>query len=257
MDRDAMLSLLAEHKELRKIGERIQQQRPSAFSQRELDEFRHRYRRWYDRALPVMHPSLRDDFERQYEGTSTRTAIRAFLAEPVARRDDRGGGLLPDEDGHFYWKRPLLRDFAAQFALQGALVKDSYFLTMVENPVSGQQLHPAVQESSGRLLRDGHYRQAIFDACLALIAAVQAKSGRHDLDGAALMQQVFAPKNPLIRFDGHNDEQQGFMWLFSGVVMAVRNPRGHQLVNEGSLDETMEILGMISMLFRALDRAKV
>jgi hypothetical protein len=47
------------------------------------------------------------------------------------------------------------------------------------------------------------------------------------------------------------------MWLFSGVSMAVRNPRAHAVGEAEDLDanEALEILAMISALFRALDSA--
>lgn len=125
------------------------------------------------------------------------------------------------------------------------------------NDLAKSSLHPTVVKVAGTLFRDGHYRQAVFDACLALNEEVQNRSGRTDLDGTKLMQQVFSPNAPTLKFPGHPDEQQGFMWLYSGLVMAVRNPRGHQLSSGASLTakETLELLGFVSFLFRALDRA--
>jgi uncharacterized protein (TIGR02391 family) len=57
------------------------------------------------------------------------------------------------------------------------------------------------------------------------------------LDGAALMQRVFSPKNPILCFNELNDqtdrdEQQGFMMLFSGAVAGLRNPRAHRLMKD-------------------------
>jgi uncharacterized protein (TIGR02391 family) len=107
------------------------------------------------------------------------------------------------------------------------------------------------------LFKDGHYRQAILRACLALNEAVQQRSGRADLDGTKLMQQVFSIKEPILKFEGHPDEQQGYMWLFSGMSMAIRNPRAHRVGETEDLDanEALELLAGISALFRALDMA--
>lgn len=115
-------------------------------------------------------------------------------------------------------------------------------------------LHQRVIDVASRLFHDGHYQQAIFQACLALNKSVQEKSCRFDLDGTKLMQHVFSINAPVLKFEGHPDEQQGYMWLFSGMVMAIRNPRGHQIAEEKTVEEVLDILAMISSLFRALDR---
>ncbi len=119
-------------------------------------------------------------------------------------------------------------------------------------------LHPRVLNAAQQLFRDGHFRQAVFDAWLELNNAVQEKSGRLDLDGVALMELTFSPKSPLLTFKDHPDEQLGYMWIFSGGVQAIRNPRAHARADnaEEHRQETLELLAMISALFRALDRAQ-
>jgi hypothetical protein len=49
------------------------------------------------------------------------------------------------------------------------------------------------------------------------------------------------------------------MWMFSGGVLAIRNPRAHARTEnvEEHRQETLELLAMISTLFRALERAKM
>jgi hypothetical protein len=71
------------------------------------------------------------------------------------------------------------------------------------------------------------------------------------------MQKVFSENSPILKFTGHQDEQLGFMWLFSGMSMAIRNPRAHQVGEEEDLDanEAIELLALVSALFRALDNA--
>jgi len=114
-------------------------------------------------------------------------------------------------------------------------------------------LHPDVVAASGELYRDGHYRQALLDATIALVERVKERANRHDLDGTPLMQQVFSPKRPVLRLSPNEDEQLGWMWLFSGAVMAIRNPKAHSLRAQPDAQTAFEWLAFCSALFRLLD----
>jgi len=118
-------------------------------------------------------------------------------------------------------------------------------------------LHPTVQKTAGELYKNGHYRQAILDTYIALVNAVKIKSLRHDLDNTPLMQATFSPKNPLVKVSAEQDEQQGFMWLFSGAVMGIRNPKAHRLIEQNDPQRTLEWLSFASVLLRVLDEAEV
>ena len=82
-------------------------------------------------------------------------------------------------------------------------------------------------------------------------------SGREDLDNTALMQTVFSPKNPIVVLSDDPDEQMGYMWMFSGAVMGVRNPKAHRLDVLSDSQYAVEWLAFASVLFRLLDSAKV
>ena len=101
-------------------------------------------------------------------------------------------------------------------------------------------LHPLIQPVASQLYADGHYRQAILDTYILLVDTVKTKSGRHDLDGTGLMQTVFSPKNPIIKISNDQDEQQGFMWMFSGAVMGIRNPKAHRSIPQTDPQRTLE-----------------
>ena len=98
------------------------------------------------------------------------------------------------------------------------------------------------------------------DGCKVLDALVKMRSGRDDLSGTELMQAVFSPKNPVLRFselqtDSERSEQQGMMYLYAGAMLALRNPRAHGLVPD-TAESAIEYVGLISLLAKALDRAK-
>jgi Protein of unknown function (Hypoth_ymh) len=45
------------------------------------------------------------------------------------------------------------------------------------------------------------------------------------------------------------------MWLFTGAVMGIRNPRAHAITPHPDKQTTLEWLGFASVLFRMLDGA--
>ena len=120
-------------------------------------------------------------------------------------------------------------------------------------------IHPEIERAAGMLFRDGHYANAIEDACKVLDALVKTKSGRTDLSGTKLMQTVFSPHAPVLRFNDLKnqtdlDEQQGMMFLYSGAMLALRNPRAHELIQDDP-EKALEYIGFLSLLAKSLDKA--
>ena len=121
-------------------------------------------------------------------------------------------------------------------------------------------LHPEIERAVGKLFRDGHYANAVEDACKVLDGMVKIRSGRVDISGTELMQAVFSPKSPVLRFnqlqtETDRSEQQGMMFLYAGAMLALRNPRAHALIQDDP-EEALEYLGLLSMLVKALDRTE-
>jgi uncharacterized protein (TIGR02391 family) len=128
-------------------------------------------------------------------------------------------------------------------------------------------LHPIIKNKTEKLFKEGNYNQAIREAYIALVDMVKEKAGhpkgsdQKELDGTALMQQVFSIKNPILKFSEMKsqieiDEQQGMMYLFSGSVSAVRNVFIHKSRNEQEDPyATIEYLQLASFLAKKLERA--
>jgi uncharacterized protein (TIGR02391 family) len=62
-------------------------------------------------------------------------------------------------------------------------------------------------------------------------------SGLNSLDGWALMASVFSPKKSKLALNDlsgetEKDEQAGFIYLFMGAVLALRNPRAHAIFDD-------------------------
>jgi uncharacterized protein (TIGR02391 family) len=110
------------------------------------------------------------------------------------------------------------------------------------------------------LYRDGHYRNAVADAAVALVNYVKEKSRRHDLDGSGLATAVFSKNKPVLAFNDlkdrtDEDEQEGMMHLFVGAVLALRNARVHALLDD-SAEMALEYIAFLSMLAKRVDQAK-
>jgi uncharacterized protein (TIGR02391 family) len=130
----------------------------------------------------------------------------------------------------------------------------------VKTAFEGLDLHPRISAVCAELYRDGHYRNAVQDASIALINFVKEKSRRHDLDGAGLMTTVFSKKNPTLAFNDlkdqtEEDEQEGMMHLFVGAVLALRNPRSHALMVD-TAEQALEYIAFLSLLAKRVDQAR-
>ena len=121
-------------------------------------------------------------------------------------------------------------------------------------------LHPEIAEAVTKLFEDGHYANAVEDACKVLDGLVKIRSKNFDLSGTVLMQNVFSAKNPTLAFNDlmsetDQSEQQGMMFLYSGAMLALRNPRAHEII-EDDPEQALEYIGFLSLLTKALDRTK-
>jgi uncharacterized protein (TIGR02391 family) len=121
-------------------------------------------------------------------------------------------------------------------------------------------LHPDIARECTQLFEDGHYANAVEDACKVVDMLVKLRAMRTDPSGTELMQLVFSQKNPILKFndqqsDSEKSEQQGMMYLFAGAMLALRNPRAHGLVTDHP-ERAVEYLSFLSMLARSLDRTQ-
>ncbi|MEX0828613.1 MAG: TIGR02391 family protein [Nitrospirales bacterium] len=121
-------------------------------------------------------------------------------------------------------------------------------------------LHSRIAEACGDLFRDGHYRNAVQDGSIALIHMVKEKSHRNDITSeTTLMETVFSPKSPILKFNDLQDEtdkseQLGFMFLFKGATLGIRNPRSHAL-NPDSQQDALEFIAFLSLLAKLVEKS--
>ena len=120
----------------------------------------------------------------------------------------------------------------------------------------GLELHPEIARAASKRYQDGNYADAVEAAVKALNGLVRLRSGS-DLDGTKLMEAVFSPNNPVLKFNASadqsdKDEQKGFMMMFSGAVAGLRNPRAHKFIQDDP-ERALEFIAYISLLAKLLD----
>ena len=122
-------------------------------------------------------------------------------------------------------------------------------------------IHPEIRKVSENLFYDEHYSQAIEEAFKRVISLVKRKSGRVDLDGYGLMSTVFSTKNPILKLNDllsktDRGEQQGWMHLYQGSVLGIRNVKTHGNIIQKDRQRALEYLFFASLLCRRLDETK-
>ena len=144
---------------------------------------------------------------------------------------------------------------------QGKLIEEpvknteqKYSVEVLVQLFDSMQFHPKIVQASRKLFEDGHYRDAILRAFIEVNSFVKAKTGL-ELDGKALMSRVFRIENPIIKLNelkaqSEKDEQEGFMFLFMGAMVGIRNPKAHDNIIQKDPLRTLEYLALASMLMR-------
>jgi uncharacterized protein (TIGR02391 family) len=128
------------------------------------------------------------------------------------------------------------------------------------HPFDERNIHPKIENVAKSLFDNGHYAQATFEAYKYVDKQVQHLSGLNE-SGLKLMMQAFNETSPITKLTdlsntSEKDEQQGYKFIFSGAVLAVRNPRGHECGIRETPDQCLDHLGLASLLMRRLDNAK-
>lgn len=194
--------------------------------------------------------------------------LNEFLPKEAENYDDRVFGTLAigDQWGNFDSRLLDLIAYLDNLILEIENYPEDFFESNEQNssgstPALGvdelKSFHPEVIKTAGRLFQDGHYRQAVLDTYIGLVEAVKIKSGRFNIDGTGLMTEVFSAKSPILKVSDSPDEQKGFMWLFSGAVMGIRNPKAHSLIPQEDPQRALEWLSFASVLFRVLEDAEL
>lgn len=74
------------------------------------------------------------------------------------------------------------------------------------------------------------------------------------------MMKVFSETSPIVRLtpmanQSERDEQTGYRFMFAGSMLAIRNPRGHEVLLSESPDQCLDHLSLASFLLRRLEES--
>ena len=232
-----------------KKGKELQEEFKKCGSQDSLDKLRGRYYNWDHFNEDVLLKIFPNDKEKnEYQGSS----LGVFLfgerslqekiqedIEDIEKRITKLEGMME--------RLELYQDVEAE--KKGTI---NYDLS---------NLHSKIIESSSRLFNDKHYAQAIFEAFKQINDYVKEKSGIQDRDGASLMEYVFSPNNPILAFNefktqSEKDEQLGFMLIFRGAMLGIRNPKAHEIIVQRDPIKTLEYLAFASLLIKMVEDAR-
>jgi uncharacterized protein (TIGR02391 family) len=127
------------------------------------------------------------------------------------------------------------------------------------HPFDKRNIHPGLPKKVRTFFDNGHYAESTFEAFKYLDKLVQGFS-KSSKSGEKLMMEVFNETSPLLTLtplssQSELDEQRGFKFLFSGGVIAIRNPRGHEVDQIDDVDTCLDHLAFVSLLIRRLEQA--
>jgi uncharacterized protein (TIGR02391 family) len=137
--------------------------------------------------------------------------------------------------------------------------------TNIESPATPTQwfwefVHPRIRALAQSRFEAGFFGDAVEASFKEINDAVKRlvreATGR-ELDGADLMWAAFSPKSPILRLTPLETEtdrniQQGYMQIFAGGMIGVRNPQAHGNHDPGSSD-ALHLICLASLLLRKLD----
>lgn len=120
-------------------------------------------------------------------------------------------------------------------------------------------LHPVVIESAYAQFRNGHYRDAVFNALVAVFDLIRRRTGV-DKDGAELVADAFSLTSPKLVIssldtESGRNEQKGFIQILQGAFLGIRNPKAHSLESDLDASSAAQYLLFASLLARRIAEA--
>jgi len=117
-----------------------------------------------------------------------------------------------------------------------------------------------LREATRRLYVDRHYAKAVEEGFKYINKQVRRRT-RLIADGTALMRTAFSPNQPYLRLNeqrtqSEKDQQQGYMDIFAGTMMGIRNPRAHEQGFVDSQQQALELLTLANHLIGVVASAK-
>jgi len=126
-----------------------------------------------------------------------------------------------------------------------------------QHPFSQRNIHESISHVAIDLFNDGYYSQASFEAFKFVDKEMQKASNSSET-GFKLMMSALGGDTPNVCLTpmasiSEKDEQKGYQFLFAGSILAVRNPRAHDVLVKDDIDLCLDHLCLASFLIRKLE----
>lgn len=132
-----------------------------------------------------------------------------------------------------------------------------------EEIIFDKHIHPLISRVCKKKFFDGHYADSVesaFKEINSRCKKIYRNKVGNEKDGSDLMNCIFSPNNPILQFEdirtkSGSDVQKGYMQIFSGSILAIRNPKAHenQTLNK---EEAFKRLMLASLLMDKIDEAE-
>jgi uncharacterized protein (TIGR02391 family) len=127
------------------------------------------------------------------------------------------------------------------------------------HPFELRNVHASFPAKVRKLFDDGHGAEATFHAFKYVEKVVQKHANSTQI-GEKLMMSVFNEASPAVKLNAlsnpsEQDEQRGYRFIFSGAIVAIRNPGGHEITLSDDPDACLDHLAFASLLLRRLERS--
>ena len=118
-----------------------------------------------------------------------------------------------------------------------------------------------IVQVSRDLFVSGHYSLAVQEAYKAVEKLVAEKAGKH-VSGTPLMELVFSAGEPKLywserKSQSQKDEQGGYLRLYAGAMLGIRNPVTHEFNWVDDAELALELVGFAQHLLRKAKAALV
>lgn len=122
----------------------------------------------------------------------------------------------------------------------------------------------SLRKKTEKLFKDGHHARSVEEAYKLLDNIVKKKANLQNtnLTGASLMQRAFSPNNPILKLNSgittsEQDEQSGYMQVFAGCMIGIRNPRAHETDWEDTEERALQLLSFANYLIERTELSEV
>lgn len=159
----------------------------------------------------------------------------------------------------------LAKALSENLALLGVTQKNIPCTSVVAPIYDTVITNSSLRTKTEKLFKDGHYARAVEEAYKLLDNTVKKHAGldESNLTGTNLMEFVFSVNNPRLRLNAgtstsEKDEQKGYMMIFTGCMLGIRNPRAHETDWEDTEERALQLLTFANhLLERALMAKKL